>query len=210
MMHFNINNYDFSKITNKTISIRGNKILQYFINQITTDPMNLRTFSSSEGKTEWLDTCKNILDIGAGCGQTVNMLRKQGKTITGITCNPKEIVIAKQEYDIDLILSDMHDLPFDDNSFDGIIMWDVLEHSIAPYIALSEAARILQTNGKILLFMPDESWIDCSYHYSVLYPKQIQFLCDRLGLEIISMKEGLYIIQKIDFNREEFNKKHYK
>lgn len=210
MIHFDITKYDFSKIENKTICIHGNKILQYFINQAQTDPMNLRTFSSSEGKTEWLNTCKNILDIGAGCGQTIDMFRKQGKTAIGITCNPKEILIAKQEYDIDLILSDMHDLPFEDNTFDGIIMWDVLEHSIAPFIALSEASRVLKTEGKMLIYMPDESWIDCSYHYSVLYPKQIQFLCDRLGLKIISIRDGLYTIQKIDFNKEEFNRKHFK
>ena len=209
-MHFDTNNYDFSKIVNKIIHINGNKILNYFFEQGSTDPMNLRTFSSSEGKLEWLDSCNDILDIGAGCGQTVNLLKQKGKNVTGIVCNPKEIVIARQEYNIDLLLADMHDLPFEDNSFDGIIMWDVLEHSIAPFIALSEAKRVLKMGGRMLIFMPDENWIECSYHYSVLYPKQMQFLCDRLGLQIVSNTDGVYSIQKIEFNKEEFNNKYFK
>lgn len=209
--HFRPEDYLFADDSKKTISVDGNKIVRYFFEQAVSDPISTRKISLSNGKRAWLDDCKSILDVGAGCGVTVRELLDERKVVSGVSCNPKEIVIAKKEFNVELELADMHDLPFGDGSFDGLIMWDVLEHSVAPFIALSEAKRVLQPKGKILIYMPDENdWTDCIYHYSVMTPKQMDFLFRRLGFEVHSAKDGLYEARLTDFDKKAFDKKHFK
>lgn len=209
--HFRPEDYSVPEDAKKTISVDGNKIVRYFFQQAITDPISTRRISMSRGKREWLNDCKAILDIGAGCGATVRELLDEHKVAMGVSCNPKEVIIAKKEFNVDLELADMHDLPFANESFDAVIMWDVLEHSVAPFIALSEAKRVLKKNGKILIYMPDEKdWTQCIYHYSVMNPHQMDFMFKRLGFQIHRADDGLYEAQLVDFNKEEFDKKHFK
>ncbi len=216
--HIDFKKYKISDNEDRKININGNKIIQYFAKQAYTDELSVRALPSGVKHYDWFSKCDEILDIGAGSGSSMNELKKKGKKVVGITCNYMEKSIAKQEYNLDLILADMHDIPFSDNFFDGIIMWDVLEHSIAPYIALSEAKRVLKDDGKILIYMPSKDWIECRYHYSVMNPRQMMFLLKRLGFEIAptSMintvtKEGIYkATKRKDFNEKEFNKKYHK
>lgn len=215
---YEIKNYFLSDEDKKLkVVMNASKICDFFLKQLQTDPTCSRAFSSSKEQLSWLQDCNNILDIGSGGGQTVKELINRGKKATGVTCNTVEKIICKQELNIDLVLADMHDMPFEDNSFDGIIMWDVLEHSISPYIAMHEACRVLKNNGKIIIYMPGEQWIQCSYHYSTLYPKQMLFLLARFGFVIDESTtinqithEGIYKATKKEFNKEEFNKKYFK
>jgi len=210
--HFNPEDYDFSSDSKKTISVDGNKIIRFFFKQAIADPISTRKVSMSDGKREWLDGCKTILDVGAGCGATVKALLDEHKIAMGVTVNPKEIIIAKKEFNVELELADMHDLPYGDNSFDGLIMWDVLEHSVSPFIALSEARRVLKKDGKILIYMPDEEdWTECIYHYSVMSETQMNFMFRRLGFAVHSVKEGIYEAQRVEnFNQVDFDKAHFK
>ncbi len=52
------------------------------------------------------------------------------------------------------IVGDAHNLPFNNNSFDTIIMQAVLEHLHSPDIALKEAFRVLKPNGYLYLEVP--------------------------------------------------------
>lgn len=210
--HFSPEDYDLPTGSKKTISVDGNKIIRFFFQQASTDPISTRRISMSSGKRGWLDDCRTILDVGAGSGATVKELLDEHKIAMGVTVNPKEIIIAKKEFDVHLELADMHDLPYGDNSFDGLIMWDVLEHSVSPFIALSEAKRVLKKNGKILIFMPsEEDWTECVYHYSVMNDTQMSFMFRRLGFKVNKMEDGIYEAQKIeDFDQADFDKKHFK
>jgi len=215
--HIDIRKYKLDPNEIREIKLDGNKIIKYFAKQVYTDHYSSREEPSGTEYYDWFDGCEEILDIGAGMGSSLNELKNRGKKVMGITCNPIEKNVARQKYDLDLILADMHDIPFNDDFFDGIMMWDVLEHSLAPYIALSEARRVLKEDGKLLLYMPGEDWIECSYHYSVMNPRQAMFLLRRLGFEISPTsrvnavtKEGIYKATKKKFNEDEFNKKYNK
>lgn len=216
--HADIKKYKINENEKREIVVDGNKIIKYFAKQAYTDVLSTRIEPSGLRHFDWFDDCEEILDVGCGIGSSLNELKNRGKKVMGVTCNYAEKSIAKQEYDLDVILADMHDLPFGDDFFDGILMWDVLEHSVAPYIALSEIRRVLKDNGKLLLYMPGEDWVECSYHYSVMYPKQMLFLLRRVGFEVSPestynsiTQEGIYKVTKIkDFNEKEFNKKYYK
>ena len=52
------------------------------------------------------------------------------------------------------IVGDAHDLPIDDNSFDNIVLFDVLHHLDCPLIFFSEAHRVLKPGGRIIMIEP--------------------------------------------------------
>ncbi len=52
------------------------------------------------------------------------------------------------------IISDIIDIPVEDNSFDNIMCIEVLEHLPHPSKAIKEFSRILKPNGKLILTAP--------------------------------------------------------
>ena len=49
---------------------------------------------------------------------------------------------------------ELHNIPKPDNSYDVIILTQVLEHVPSPKATLSEICRVLQPNGKLLMTVP--------------------------------------------------------
>lgn len=95
-----------------------------------------------------------VLDIGAGGGQVSKHFEENfGASCWGITLNENEVKLA-QEKGMKLKKADMHDLPFADNHFDTIYAAHVLEHSVAPLIALLEWRRVLKVGGSLILWGP--------------------------------------------------------
>ena len=121
-------------------------------------------------------TYKRVLDVGAGTGMLVHWLRNHGVNAVGVTINKTEIARGKKKYGDDLKLDygDMHELPYSDGTLDAIHCKDTFEHAIAPYIALCEFNRVLRNVGFCLIVIPGEEWIECDYHYSVLYERQMR------------------------------------
>ncbi|MEW5920580.1 MAG: class I SAM-dependent methyltransferase [Bacillota bacterium] len=132
----------------------------------------------------WLDECQKIIDLGCGVGNLVKKLIDRGKEVVGVTYQKSEVQAGKKKHGIDLILADMHDLPFNDSYFDGMVMWDSLEHCTAPYIALCEARRVVRPGGRGLIFMPGQDWQDCRYHLIVLTQKQMVHLLKQSGWKL--------------------------
>lgn len=81
-----------------------------------------------------------VLDMGAGDGQTVRLLRKLGFVAKGIDLNPAE----------DVTCGDYLHAPFADKSFDGIISECSFYVSGDVPRALKEAARMLKKGGKLV------------------------------------------------------------
>jgi SAM-dependent methyltransferase len=89
-----------------------------------------------------------ILDLGCGEGILVEEYRKKGYCIWGIDHNYGGSHV---------IPSDATALPFSDNSFDIVLLLDVIEHlSLNQQAgALREIARILKLNGELVASVPN-------------------------------------------------------
>lgn len=122
----------------------------------------------------WLKDCRRIIDLGCGVGNLVKRLRDEGREAEGVTYQAREVETGRQKHGIELTLADMHDLPFPDGSFDGMVMWDSLEHCVSPYVALCEAKRVIRPGGRGLIFVPGPDWQDCKYH--LLVPTRLQMV----------------------------------
>ncbi len=121
---------------------------------------------------------KKVLDIGCEEGLVIDELsRSFGCDVMGVTfgnIDEKKTHYIKQ--------GDMHELPFDDNSFDVVFIMHTLEHSISPYIVLSEIKRVLMDGGELLIIMPEEGdiWTSVPQHYSTMTFRQLFNLLHKL------------------------------
>lgn len=53
-----------------------------------------------------------------------------------------------------ILICDAHDIPFEDNSFDGVIIQAVLEHVVDPYRCVAECHRVLKDRGIVYAEIP--------------------------------------------------------
>lgn len=70
------------------------------------------------------------------------------------------------------LVADAHHLPFTADSFDNIVMFDVLHHLENPCLFLKEAARVLCSTGRLVLLEPaitPLSWV----FYKLFHPEPI-------------------------------------
>jgi ubiquinone/menaquinone biosynthesis C-methylase UbiE len=137
----------------------------------------------------YLDSCNTIIDLGCGNGRLVKKLKEKGKKSCGITYNRKEVEGRVTE---NIIYGDMHNIPFDNKSFDGFVMWDSLEHCASAYVALVEARRVLIEGGKGLIFMPGQNWLDCRVHICCYTVEQMKQLFRQASLKLVNVYEKQY------------------
>lgn len=99
-----------------------------------------------------------ILDIGAGGGLFLNMLKACGAEVAGIEPNLTRVAFARKEYGIDLSSQLISEPYWQDNhqgSFDAICMWDVIEHVNDPLKEVQLAANLLKPGGYFFLDTPN-------------------------------------------------------
>jgi len=127
---------------------------------------------------------KKVLVIGCADGYEMKWLIDNGHETIGITKSEKEVEAVTKKYGLMAKLADMHELPFPDNSFDCIYASNVLEHSVAPFVALMEWRRVLKPGGQLILVMPSKVWMPEFYHFSVLTRGQIRDLLNKTGFKL--------------------------
>lgn len=102
-----------------------------------------------------------VLDIGCGSGAVAIPLSKAGCRVHGIDRSEAMIDMAKltseeNGTDIEFSVADAEALPFEDGSFDAVVMRNVLWNAFDPEKAIEEACRVLKPNG--IMVITDGSW----------------------------------------------------
>lgn len=131
------------------------------------------------------------LDIGCGMGASINYIRDEwGLVLEGVDQSKILISQAKQLFGFELKEARADKLPFDDGTFDFIIMECSLSLMEDARAALREAARVLKRGGHIFI--------------SDVYAKSPEFLD---GLDQVNIKtclRGLFDLEVLtrDFEEE--------
>ena len=89
----------------------------------------------------FLEAPAKWLDMGAGDGETVRLLRTLGHSAEGIDLEPRSEIVAQGDY--------LH-APYEDGCFDGIISECSFFSSGDVHGALREAGRLLHKGGKLV------------------------------------------------------------
>lgn len=102
-------------------------------------------------------TGKRIVDIGCGEGITLEKLVRlyPDRQIVGIDSEPENIKIC-QIHGLPIQYGTVFDLPFEDNSIDCILFFEVIEHLYEPEKALAEIRRVLKPLGRLALIFPND------------------------------------------------------
>lgn len=96
---------------------------------------------------------QDVLEVGAGDGYCVSLLKKRGFNVTATEISKIRLKRMKQS-GIDAQWANVNELPFPDNSFDTVIVGEVLEHLDSMAKGLTEAERVCRPDGKIIISLP--------------------------------------------------------
>lgn len=97
---------------------------------------------------------KKVLDVGTGTGFLALLLADFGYDVTGIDMSDGMLSVAKEKaQDIGLKIhferGDAENLPFDDQTFDGVVCRHLLWTLPKPEKAISEWIRVTKQGGKV-------------------------------------------------------------
>ncbi|OGW36941.1 MAG: hypothetical protein A2Y97_12645 [Nitrospirae bacterium RBG_13_39_12] len=90
-----------------------------------------------------------VLDIGAGLGEFLQYYRDSVGIDTNEDC--VAFCVAKG---LKCLHADVYNLPFNNGSFDGVLLNNVLEHLEMPDAAFSEIKRVSKKGGKLAIELP--------------------------------------------------------
>jgi SAM-dependent methyltransferase len=93
-----------------------------------------------------------VLELGAGVGRHALWLAGQGHQAVALDAAPEGLAEIDKAGGVETVLGRMHDLPFEDASFDHVLSWNVIYHGDEDILlrTLSEIRRILKPGGTYL------------------------------------------------------------
>lgn len=132
-----------------------------------------------------------VLILGCGDGYEVAFAREElGWDAVGLTFHPVEAAEKNRKCRAeDMVVGDLHALPWPDGTFDCVYSKETLEHSPCPFLALVESSRVLKMGGRFFHLIADgwdkqRDW----YHLSCLPDWLWCDLMRKAGLHVEEVK----------------------
>ncbi|MFC1544759.1 class I SAM-dependent methyltransferase [Gemmatimonadota bacterium] len=111
---------------------------------------------------DWVEG-ETVLDVGCEVGICSYYLARNGKKVVGIDVEKARLEIAERKFshpNLKFLPADGVDLNFPDESFDCVLLLEVLEHTFHPRGLIREIHRVLKPGGHLIISVPNAS----SYH----------------------------------------------
>jgi SAM-dependent methyltransferase len=140
-------------------------------------------------------TGQKVLDIGSGSCLSLLELRQMGVDAWGVEADPNVRAIAER-YQLKVHIGSIHDVPFPSESFDLIVLNQVIEHVPDPEALLCTIKDRLNPGGRIVLSFPNAEsclrklsgsrWINwhVPYHQHHFNRQSFSLLAQRAGYEV--------------------------
>lgn len=109
-----------------------------------------------------------VLDVGCGIG---DMLSYRRNTV-GLDVNPLNVDFCKKRK-LNAYLMKPNMIPFDDKSFDSVLLDNVLEHIESPSLLFKEIRRVLKPDGLLLIGVPGEKGFRSDDDHKIFYEEKI-------------------------------------
>ena len=128
-----------------------------------------------------------ILDIGCGTGQLMKEMQAYG-SVTGIDISERAVAYCK-ERGLAPDVGSADALPYANNSFDTVVIMDVLEHLQSDTAGARELLRVLKPGGTAIITVPAFMFLwsvtdELSNHYRRYTRKQIVALLQANGFTL--------------------------
>ena len=133
-----------------------------------------------------------VLDLGCRYGELTSYYAKKNEVI-GVDIDENALKICEQKLGIKTYLQNLNErLEFDDNSFDVVILSEVLEHLPYPDITLGEVNRVLKEKGILVGSVPNGTRIKNRLRF--LFKGIIE--SDRTHIQYFSQKSLRHLLEK--------------
>ncbi|MCX6794945.1 MAG: methyltransferase domain-containing protein [Candidatus Falkowbacteria bacterium] len=130
-----------------------------------------------------------VLEVGCGLGVLLKQIPSENKI--GVETNDFAIEKCLQK-GLTVIKADAEKrLPFEDSSFDVVILIEVIEHLHKPGPVLKECFRVLSSNGRIFMTTPIRSFFAhnlAETHFSEMTVKELRELVEKCGFQVLAHK----------------------
>jgi SAM-dependent methyltransferase len=139
-----------------------------------------------------------VLDIGTSSGAFLKASEKFGYNAYGL--EPSKVLTEfGKKRGLKIINGTIDNHSFEDNSFDLICLWDVIEHLSDPKNSLIKIKSLLKEDGILLINYPDigtplgklfgdKFWWIISVHLHHFTKDTITKICNKTGYNVISSK----------------------
>jgi SAM-dependent methyltransferase len=106
--------------------------------------------------TRHFDPGARMLDVGCGSA----WLADHFADYTGVDGSPEAVAAAGARGRRVLLATVNQPLPFEDASFDGVVVKDLLEHVEDPVLVVREVRRVIVPGGRVFASSPDaQRWV---------------------------------------------------
>jgi ubiquinone/menaquinone biosynthesis C-methylase UbiE len=105
---------------------------------------------------------KDVLEVACGAGQGLGMLKSAARSIVAGDVSPEVLQAARDTYGDDMQLSvfSAERLPFEDDSFDVILLFEALYYVPDVAAFFRESARVLRPGGRLLITSANKDLFD--------------------------------------------------
>jgi ubiquinone/menaquinone biosynthesis C-methylase UbiE len=138
------------------------KEIEFFDRHAAKDDYNVftdaasRKLISSFVQLSGLQSGARVADLGCGSGIFTSLLSERGYDVVGLDISPKLLQLARAKYPkIEFLEGDVEALPFQAESFDGVLLGGVLHHFPDPRRCAAETYRVLKPGGRFVAFDPN-------------------------------------------------------
>jgi len=138
-----------------------------------------------------------VLEVGSGGGEFLYLLKKLGYDAFGIEPNEGYAEYAKSEYQLNIKTGFLQNTQFEENSFEMVTLWHVLEHMDNPADILKKIHFFLATDGLLIIEVPNIEAICSSpkntFHAAHLYnfnQSTLRRMVERAGFVVIEKLMG--------------------
>jgi SAM-dependent methyltransferase len=152
-----------------------------------------------------------FLEVGCAGGAFLAAARSKGYEVTGIEFSDQAAHIARENYDLDVIVGDILSAHLPADTFDIVFLGDVLEHLLDPVISLGEIHRLMRPGGLIVVVCPSQTNTIFSragfivyrllgrktnvqlppYHVFEYRPKSITHMFEQCGYRILRLENNI-------------------
>lgn len=180
----------------------GNKLLQLLIKISEKysfwrkQRLILSYFSNRKSKVK-------ILDVGCGEGKFLANLNPQKFEAMGVEIS-KEASRICQKKGLKIINDDFSKADFEEEKFDVITLWHVLEHLNNPVEVIEKIGSLLTRNGILIIATPNteslgfklgrENWyhLDTPRHLVLYNMESFKKLCKEVNMKVVATKSEVY------------------
>jgi SAM-dependent methyltransferase len=184
-------------------------------------PENVKFITPMEKMVEWITYNRakwisrqippqsRILEIGCGRGLLLSALQQMGHACIGLERSQLAATRAREIPGLQVFTQPIPECGFEDDSFDLIILWHVLEHLHDPAGILRQVYRTLKPGGKLIFEVPNleslqslltgKCWfhLDVEHHLFHFSRRGLESLCTTVGFR--PQLDGTFSIEQGPF-----------